>query len=88
MRVSARFNGQGLELELLAETEPEKKMIGAVLNQPFSDNSWRPLEIDSAQLVVATVHCDGHWSNKSIERLTLRVHRQESSGSHGDNDGR
>lgn len=79
MKVSARFNGQGLELELHAETEPEKRMIGAVLNQPFTDPSYRPHEVDGA-LVVATVHYDGHWSSKCVDRLTLRVHRQENAG--------
>jgi hypothetical protein len=76
MRVSARFNGQGLELDLHAENEPEKKMIGAVLNQPFADPSWKPCGIEST-LVTATVHYDGHWSNQVVDRLTLRVHRQE-----------
>jgi hypothetical protein len=76
MRVTARFNGHGLELELHAETEPEKKMIGAVLNQPFSDPEFRQHQVNST-LVNATVHYDGHWSNKSVDRLTLEVHRQE-----------
>ena len=81
MRVSVTFNGRGLELDLDAETEPEKKMIGAVLNQPFSDTKWEPCNLDTS-LVLATVHYDGHWSNKSVERLTLRVFRQESDGTH------
>lgn len=83
MRVSARFNGQGLELVLHAETDPEKKMIGAVLNQPFADPSWQPCEVDNALLAV-TIHYDGHWSNKSVDRLELTVHRQESSAPPGD----
>lgn len=76
MRVSARFNGQGLELELYAETDPEKKMIGAVLNQPFADPNYGRCEVDRT-LLVGIVNYDGHWSNKSINGLTLRVHRQE-----------
>lgn len=80
MRVSARFNGQGLELELHAESEPEKKMIGAVLNQPFSDPAFRPHEVETS-LLTAIVHYDGHWTNKSVDRLTLRLLRQESAAS-------
>lgn len=77
MRVSARFNGQGLELVLHAETDPEKRMIGAVLNQPFSDTSYEPLPSIDNQLVNVKISYDGHWSYKAIQNLTLTVHRQE-----------
>lgn len=81
MRVSVRFTSQGLDLDLLAETDQEKAMIGAVLNQPFSAPGFHPPEL-AETLVVATVHYEGHWTNKRVDRLTLRVHRQESGDEH------
>lgn len=80
MRVSARFNERGLELVLQPENDAEKRMIGAVLNQPFEDTNYHHEPELDAGLVTATIHYEGHWSNKSISSLSLRVLRQESSG--------
>lgn len=84
MRVSVKFNGNGLQLELLPETDPEKRMVGAVLNQPYSEpKSYTNSPVDET-LVRAFVTYDGHWSNKMVSGLILSVARQENS-SHGDN---
>lgn len=88
MRVSARFNERGLELVLHADSEPEKKMIGAVLNQPFEDTHYiHAPEIDH-QLVRVAIEYDGHWSNKTVSSLTLKVHRQEQPAAPDATEGR
>ena len=85
MKVSARFNEHGLELVLKAESAPEKSMVGAVLNQPFDEAHSVLGYMDAGsriaeELLAATVHFEGHWTDKTVEALVVRVHRQEGHG--------
>lgn len=70
MKVSATFNEQGLSLNLKAENDSERQMIGAVLNQPQEG------AFDKA-LLDAQIHSTAHFSYHKIDAITLRVHRYE-----------
>lgn len=77
MKVSAKFTEQGLQLVLRAESEQEKKMVGACINQPFEPVAYGSTEVPTT-LLNCKVEFDGYWSNKSVDTIILSVYRQEN----------
>lgn len=72
MKVSAEFNERGLSLNLTAESDAERAMIGAVLNQPQNGM------IVSPELLTAEICSSAHFTYKKVDSLKLRLHRYEA----------
>lgn len=75
MKVSVRFEGTGLQLRLVPETEVEQRMVGAVLNHQPENDSMRG-QVESS-LVSAEVSYEGHHTHNRVNQVVLTVHRQE-----------
>ena len=76
MRMSAQFEDGHLSLVLEPETEAEQRMVGAVIDQPQGEMGAGYLDKD---LISATLHYEGHWTNKIIKRVKLNVYRPNKS---------
>ncbi len=70
MKVTASFEDGVLSMRLVAETEAEQRMVGAILDQPQAEHGCGYLD---KSLVSAALAYEGHWTNKRITGVTLRV---------------
>lgn len=72
MKATVIFEEGALHLSLTPETDAEKRMIGAVLEQPQGEEGSAYLD---KSLLAASMSYGGHWTARSIERLRLSVYR-------------
>lgn len=72
MQVTATFEDGVIALHLIAETEAEQRMIGAVIGQPQGEQGCAYLD---KSLVSAALTYEGHWTNKRITGVKLRVYK-------------
>ena len=72
MNVSAKFEDGKLSLTLVAETDAEQRMIGAVINQPQDEQGCAYLD---KSLISAVLRYEGHFTNKRIASVTLSVYK-------------
>lgn len=72
MRLTASFEDGSLSLYLHSETESEQRMIGAVIDQPQGESGAAYMD---KSLISASLHYEGHWTNKRISSLKLSVYR-------------
>lgn len=72
MKLKAVLEDGSLKLILLPETETEQSMIAAVINQPQDESSAAYMD---KSLISASLHYDGHWTNRKVTSLTLTVYR-------------
>ena len=72
MKITATFEDGSLSLLLLPETETEGHMIGAVIYQPQNESSAAYMD---KSLISASLHYEGHWTNKQVRSLKLSVYR-------------
>jgi len=72
MKLTATFDDGALSLLLLPETESEQCMVGAVIDQPQDDHSAAYMD---KSLISASLHYEGHYSNKRVKSLKLTVYR-------------
>lgn len=72
MKLTANFEDGHLSLNLFPETDAEHRMIGAVIDQPQAEQGCAYLD---KNLISASLHYDGHWTNKRINSLKLSVYR-------------
>jgi len=77
MKVSAKFEDGSLALHLVAETEAEQRMIGAVLDQPQAEQGCGYLD---KSLVSASLSYEGHYSSKRITGVKLSVFKPNKTG--------
>lgn len=72
MRITAEFAEGALSIRLHPETEAEQRMIGAVIDQPQEDSGAAYMD---KNLMSASLHYEGHWTNKRVSSLKLSVYR-------------
>ena len=72
MRVTVTLEDGSLSLLLVPETKAEGHMIGAVIDQPQNESSAAYMD---KILISASLHYDGHWTNKQVRSLKLSVYR-------------
>lgn len=71
MKAKAILEDGALSLLLIAENEPEQRMIGAVLNQPRSEIA----DISHAELSAELTYL-GHYTNRCVSSLKVTVKRE------------
>lgn len=72
MKLTVHFEEGSLHLLLKPETEAEQRMVGAVLEQPQAEEGCAYLD---KSLVSASLHYDGHWTNKRISSVKVSVYK-------------
>lgn len=70
MKITAGFEDGVMHLNLLPETTAERRMVGAVLDQPQQADGHVHLDNISAELTY-----EGHFTNKLISRVKVRISR-------------
>lgn len=72
MKITASFEDGSLSLLMTPETESEQRMVGAVIDQPQAEEGCAYLD---KSLISATLHYEGHWTNKRIRSVKLSIYR-------------
>ena len=78
MKVTATFEDGSLSLLLLPETEAERAMVGAVIDQPQAESDAAAYM--NKDLISVRLHYYGHWTNKKVSSLKLSVNRPNKEG--------
>ena len=78
MKLTAAFEEGHLSVTLHPETDSEKRMLGAVIEQPQAVDSCAYMD---KNLISASCAYDGHWSSKMLSRVTLNIYRPNKEGS-------
>ena len=70
MKITASFEDGSLSICLLAETDGERAMVGAVLDQPQENCGY----LDKS-LMNATIRYTAHYSYKKVDSIKISLFR-------------
>jgi hypothetical protein len=76
LKIHATFEQGALHLHLTPETEAEQRMIGACIDQPQAESGCAYMD---KGLISASLHYEGHWSNKRIRSVVMSIYKPNES---------
>lgn len=72
MKITASFEDGSMHMLLVAETEAEQRMIGAVIDQPQAEQGCAYMD---KGLISASLSYEGHFTNQRISRVKMSIYK-------------